>query len=205
MGLASQMKNLSEELLSSFKQRIKENEELVNEVQKTLDGFHKDQQEMAAVLNANAMALRKDLATGEKERLISHNGLMTGIHHTISSIQKEVMDIQTSTFNMINAFAVDRTQMSTELNKFFSDGRANRIADEKTRLKEFDALMKNINDGISSINSEVLSILKDTNDMLRKFDKEHLEMSAELKSELDKNLSERVEYTVSIRPGTYCV
>ena len=36
MGLGSEMKNLSEELLASFKQRIKENEELVNEVQNPL-------------------------------------------------------------------------------------------------------------------------------------------------------------------------
>ena len=34
MGLASEMKNLSEDILASFKNRIKENEELVNDVQK---------------------------------------------------------------------------------------------------------------------------------------------------------------------------
>jgi len=46
MGLASEMKNLSEEILASFKQRIKETEErvqkngeFVNDVQKTLDGI----------------------------------------------------------------------------------------------------------------------------------------------------------------------
>ena len=83
MGLTSEMKNLSEEILASFKQRIQEteerakkNEELVNEVQKTLDGFHKDHMEMAAIINANAMALRKGLARGEKERLSTYNELM---------------------------------------------------------------------------------------------------------------------------------
>ena len=34
MGLSSDMKNLSEEMLASFKNRIKENEELVNDVKK---------------------------------------------------------------------------------------------------------------------------------------------------------------------------
>jgi hypothetical protein len=62
MGLASEMKNLSEELLASFKNRIRENEELVTEVKNTLDGFQKDHREMTAVLNANAEALRKGLA-----------------------------------------------------------------------------------------------------------------------------------------------
>ena len=118
MGLGIEMKNLSEEILNSFKQRIKENEELVNDVQKTLDGFRKDHMEMAAVLNANAAALRKGLAKGEKERLHTFNDLMTGIHGTIASIQKEVVAIQTSTFNMINEFSTERSQMADELNKF---------------------------------------------------------------------------------------
>ena len=61
MGLSTEMKNLSDEIIGSFKQRIKENEELVIEVQKTLEGFQKDHQEMAAVLNANATALRNGL------------------------------------------------------------------------------------------------------------------------------------------------
>ncbi|MCK9399998.1 MAG: hypothetical protein M0Q51_08420 [Bacteroidales bacterium] len=195
------MKNLSEDILASFKNRIKENEELVNDVQKTLDGFRKDHQEMAAVLNAKAAALRKGLATGEKERLNTFNELMTGIHRTIASIQKEVVAIQTSTFNMINEFTTDRAQMADELNKFFAQGRADRMQNEKNRIKEFDALMNNINDEIKSINEEVLSIFKNTNDMLGKFEKEHLEMSAELRAELSKNLAERVEYTRTLLNG----
>ena len=201
MGLASEMKNLSEEILASFKQRIKENEELVNDVQKTLDGFRKDHQEMAAVLNANATALRKGLVHGEKERLNTFNELMTGIHRTIASIQKEVVAIQTSTFNMINEFTTDRAQMADELKKFFAQGRADRMQNEKNRFKEFDALMKNINDDIRSINDEVLSIFQNTNDMLDRFEKEHLEMSAELRAELSKNLAERVEYTRTLLNG----
>lgn len=201
MGLASEMKNLSEELLASFKQRIKENEELVNDVQKTLDGFRKDHQEMAAVLNANAASLRKGLAQGEQVRLDTYQGLMNGIHHTIASIQKEVVDIQASTLNMINEFSADRTQMADELKKFFSQGRADRLNDEQTRMAEFNTLMTDINNDIKSINDEVSAIFKDTNDMLANFEKEHQEMSAELRSELSKNLAERVEYTRNLLNG----
>jgi len=201
MGLAAEMKNLTGELLTSFKQRIKENEELVNDVQKTLDGFHKDQQEMAAVINANAAALRKGLALGEKERLNTFNELMTGIQGTIVSIQKEVVAIQTSTFNMINEFTTDRTQMADELNKFFTQGRDDRMQNEKNRMKDFDALMKNINNDIKSINDEVSTIFKNTNDMLDRFEREHLDMSADLKAELSKNLAERVEYTRTLLHG----
>ncbi|MEI8004956.1 MAG: hypothetical protein WCI48_02025 [Bacteroidota bacterium] len=195
------MKNLSEELLASFKQRIKENEELVNEVQSTLDHFRKDHMEMASVLNANANALRKGLAKGEKDRLNTYKDLMSGIHHTISSIQKEVVGIQTSTFNMVNEFSADRAQMAKELHKFFSKGRADRKQNEKTRMKDFDTLMGNINDDIKDINAEVASIFKNTNDMLARFEKEHSDMADDLRADLGKNLAERVEYTRTLLNG----
>ncbi len=201
MGLGSEMKNLSEELLASFKQRIKENEELVNEVQNTLDHFRRDHMEMASVLNANANALRKGLAKGEKDRLNTYKNLMSGIHHTISSIQKEVVGIQTSTFNMVNEFSADRAHMAKELNKFFSKGRADRKHNEKTRMKDFDALMGNINDDIKDINAEVAAIFKNTNDMLARFEKEHSDMADDLRADLGKNLAERVEYTRTLLNG----
>jgi len=194
MGLASEMKNLSEDILASFKNRIKENEELVSEVQKTLDGFRKDHQEMANVLKANASALRDGLASGEKERLNSYNELMNGIQSTISTIQQEVVAIQTSTFNLINVFATDRSQMAEELNQTFVQNRTERMQDEKARLTEFNADIKNIKD-------EVAAIFKNTNEMLATFDKEHNQMSDELKAELSRNLAERVEYTRALLTG----
>ena len=201
MGLAAEMKNLTEELLASFKNRIKDNEELVIEVQKTLDGFRKDHQEMTNVLNANAMTLRKGLASGEKERLGTFNNLMSDIHKTIASIQKEVVDIQTSTGEMIKDFSADRSNMAVELNKTFKQNRTERTQNEKIRMKEFNLLMKNINNDIKSINDEVSAIFKNTNDMLTRFETEHQDMSAELRAELGKNLSERVEYTRTLLMG----
>jgi len=201
MGLASEMKNLTEELLSSFKNRIKENEELVIEVQKTLDGFRKDHQEMTNILNANAAALRKGLAKGEKERLNSFKDLMSGIHQTIGSIQMEVSGIQASTIDMINRFTADRGNMAAELDHFFAQGREGRMQDEKSRMKDFDDLMKNIHADIKGINDEVRAIFKNTDDMLDRFDKEHLEMSDELRAELGKNLAERVDYTKKLLDG----
>ena len=201
MGLAAEMKNLSEDILASFKNRIKENEELVSEVQKTLDGFRKDHQDMANILKANASALRNGLANGEKERLNSYNELMNGIQSTISTIQQEVVAIQTSTLNLINEFATGRSQMAEELNQTFVQNRTDRMQDEKARLTEFNALMKDINADIKNIKDEVAAIFKNTNEMLATFDKEHHEMSDELKAELSRNLAERVEYTRALLTG----
>jgi len=201
MGLGSEMKNLSEDILASFKERIRANEELVNEVQKTLDGFHKNQQEMAAVLNANAASLIKGLARGETERLNTFKDLMTGIHHSITSIEKEVEGIQSSTLNLMKGFTTGRLQMAANLNKFFLQGRADRKQDEKIRMNEFDTLIKNISNDIKSINAEVSTILKNTNGMLDRFEKEHLEMSEDMRAEIGKNLAERVEYTSALLNG----
>jgi hypothetical protein len=195
------MKNLTDELLNSFKQRIIENEELVNDVQGTLDGFRKDQQEMAAVLNANAAALRKGLARGEKERMSTFTNLMAGINGSINSIQQEVAAIQSSTISMIGDFSAGRIEMAAGLEKTFSNDRAERMQNEKIRMKEFDALMKNINADIRSINDEVRAIFTQTNSMLERFGKEHADMSEELREQLGKNLAERVAYTKNMLEG----
>ncbi|MEI6576734.1 MAG: hypothetical protein WCO63_11200 [Bacteroidota bacterium] len=201
MGLSAEMKNLSEDILASFKQRIIENEELVNDVQKTLDKFHKDHQEMADVLNSNAASLRKGLAKGEKERLNTYKDLMAGIHGTIATIKSDVVAIQAETLELVNEFSKDRSAMAVELNKFFAAGKADRDKNEKIRMKEFDKLMKSINADIVSINEEVVDIFKYTNEILEKFEKDHKDMSAELKADLSKNLAERIDYTRNLLNG----
>lgn len=188
MGLATEMKKMSKDILFSFNQRIKENEELVNDVQNTLDQFQKDHKEMTAILTANARTLRKDLAAGEKERLNSYNNLMIGIREKIAIIKTEVVAIQTSALNMINEFGVERKQMASELDEFF-------VQDSADRKEEFDALMKDINNDIKNINDDVIDIFKSTNDMLKNFNKEHQDMSVELRAEMSKNMAENVEYT----------
>lgn len=172
MGLSSEMKNLSEDIVASFKQRIKENEELVIEVQKTLDGFRKDHQEMANVLKSNAAALKGKLSSDEKNRMSNYNELITNMQNEISK--------------MLSDFTGDRKQMADELNKFFAKNRADRTQDEKDRLTEFNVLMKSITD-------EVTEIFKYTNDLLAKFDKEHKEMSDELRKDIANGDAKRLK------------
>jgi predicted HicB family RNase H-like nuclease len=201
MRTGKEMKNLSEDILTSFKLRIQKNDELVQNVKNTLEGFQKDQQEMAAVLRTNATALKKGLAHGEKDRLNTFNQLLKGIHQTIDTIKKDVVGIQTSTHNMINEFTTDRVLRSDEMNKSFEQGRADSKENEKKRMKEFTILMKNINGDIKNINEEVSNIFKNTNDMLKMFENKHIEMSTELREELSKKMAERVEYTRTLLNG----
>jgi len=203
MSLTNDMKNLKEEILTSYKQRaneyqqrLKDNEELVKEVQTTLESFRKDQMEMAS-------ALRSNLAKGKKNRLNELGKLMTDIRenlmvnikNNIAKIQQEVEDIQTSVANMLKDFSVTRGQMADELKGKFAEEETTRLHWDKNRLKEFDKMMKAIQKDILHIENEVKNIFADTNELLKKYDNEHLQMSAKLRNELKSNLTDRVEYT----------
>ena len=170
MELASEMKNLSEEIISSFKQRIKENEELVTEVQKTLEGFQKGHQEMSS-------ALRKGLATNEKERLQESDDFMKGINNVISKLFADTQTLLTEFSKEHQGMAV---ALRSDLNK-----------DEKIRIQEFIHLMK-------SINEEISEIFTYTHDLLAKFNKEHKEMATALRSDLDAGEKTRMTEFVAL-------
>lgn len=186
--MAEQMKNLSEEILANYKQRaaefqqrLKDNAELVKEVQKTLDGFRNDHAEMAANLRSN-------LAQEQKDRLKSFHQLMSGIHGSISEIQSEVA-------GMLKDFSVSHDAMATNLNNELAQDKANRANWNTGRMKEFGSLMKNINTEIVKIQKEVSDVFGYTDKLLKKFSKDHDKMSAEMRADLSANLTERVKYT----------
>jgi len=193
--MAEQMKNLSEEILANYKQRaaefqqrLKDNAELVKEVQKTLDGFRNDHAEMAATIRANAANLRSNLAQKQKDRLKSFHQLMSGIHGSISEIQSEVA-------GMLKDFSVSHDAMATNLNNELAQDKANRANWNTGRMKEFGSLMKNINTEIVKIQKEVSDVFGYTDKLLKKFSKDHDKMSAEMRADLSANLTERVKYT----------
>ncbi|MEI6758090.1 MAG: hypothetical protein WCK85_09560 [Chlorobium sp.] len=184
MKLGNDMNNLSLEILSSFKQRVKENEELVSNVQKTLEEFRKGHQEMVQVLSNNALALKKKIADGEAVRLSEYNDLM-------QSIQQEVNDCKFSTISMMKDFSVSRKAMAADLRQYLGDEEKARLENEERRIEEYENYMKRIND-------EVQGIFTYTNDLLDKFIVDRQEMSAGLKAELDANRKERIENTQSL-------
>lgn len=161
MKLSSQMKNLSEGIISSFKQRIQENEELVIEVQKTLNGFRKDHQDMTA-------ALRSGLDKGEKTRLKEFVALMKGINEKILEIFTYTDDLLAkSEEERLKEFVALMTSINEEISGIFTYTHDLLEKSEVKRLKEFAILIK-------SINEEVLRIFSYTHDMLAKGEVERL-------------------------------
>ena len=205
MGMANEMKNLSEEILASYKQRaaefqqrLKDNADVVKEVQKTLDGFRNDHMEMAATLRANAATLRSNLAQEQKDRIAGFQQLMDGIHASITQIQNEVEGIKTATVNMLKDFSISHNEMATKLQNDLDLDNTNRQNWNTGRLKNFDAMMANINQEIAQIQKEVSDVFSYTDALLKKFSTAHNDMSAAMRAELKANLNERAEYTKNL-------
>jgi HPt (histidine-containing phosphotransfer) domain-containing protein len=188
MGLANEMKSLSEEMFSSFKERVQNNEELVADVEKKLKKYRNEQEKTAANLAANAHTLKKNLAVGEKDRLSKYNQLIGSIQKDIKIIENEVKGSTLSTNALIKDFSKERKVLARDLDKFFTEENKLRAQNEEARMAEYELY-------IGKINDEVSSIFNYTNEMLEKFGAEHKEMSAELRADLNKNQNERFEYT----------
>ena len=188
MGLANEMKSLSEDMLSSFKGRVKNNEELVVNVGKKMQQYRNEQQNTAKKLKADARALKIDLENDEKDRLTRYDQLMGSIQKDIKSIEREVKGSKSSTNALIKDFSKARKIMSSDLDKFFAQENKSRGDNEHSRMADYEVFITRISD-------EVSTIFKSTNEMLDKFADEHKKMSTDLRKELSNTRNERFEYT----------
>lgn len=161
MRLSSEMKNLSEDILASFKQRIKENEELVIDVQKTLDGFQKDHQEMAAALNANAVALRVKLNKDEQKRLKDSDIFLKKISKENKNMATALRSgLNEDEKNRMKEFVALMKSINNKISEIFTYTDNLLETSETERLKEFASLMKNINAEVSEIFTYTHSLLE---------------------------------------------
>ena len=205
MGMVNDMNKLSEDIYASYKQRaadvaqrLKDNADLVKEVQKMLDGFRKDHMEMAATLKTHADNLHSALDKGQKDRKHSFNLMMNGIRESIGQIQGEVEDIKISTVGLLGDFLASHETMTKKLHEDLMKDGASRSHWNTGRMKAFDKLMRNINAEITKVQGEVSDVRKFTDELLRKFQDKRSDMSAALSAELKSNLSKRIEYTQSL-------
>lgn len=151
MGLASEMKSLSDEMLNSFKNRVKDNEELIVNVEKKLQSFQNEQKLTAKQIHANAVELQNNLALGEKERMGKYNHLMSSIQKDIKSIEKDVKSSKSSTNVLIKDFSKARKIMSSDLDKFFAEENKSRNENEQLRMADYELFIGKISDEVSSI------------------------------------------------------
>ena len=167
MGIATDMKNLGEEIVASYDMRVKAVGEIVADTHKMLKGFHTEHKEMSA-------ALRAELAKGEQNRLKDFKTMMSDIEKTLADLTKNVS-------NMIKGFQKDHKAMADELEGGLEQG-------ETQRLKDFQKMMSDIQRAIKEIETFVANKLKE-------FNKEHADMSVELKKDLAKYVEGIVKET----------
>jgi len=157
MAIATDMKNLGEEIIASYDMRIKAIGALVKDTHKMLEGFHTEHKEMSA-------ALRAELAKGEQSRLKDFKAMMSDIEKTLADLTKNVS-------SMIKGFQKEHKAIADELNASLEQG-------ETERLKDFEHMMSDIQKAIKDIETHVANKLEE-------FNKAHTEMSEELKRELN--------------------
>ena len=167
MAIADDMKKMTENIIFSNDVRLKAVGGLVADTHQMLKGFHTEHKEMSA-------ALRAELAKGEQNRLKDFKTMMSDIEKTLADLTKGVS-------NMIKGFQKDHKTMADELEAGLEQG-------ETQRLKDFQKMMSDIQKGIKEIETFVANKLKE-------FNKEHADMSEELKKDLAKYVEGIVKET----------
>jgi len=175
MAIATDMKNLGEEIVASYDMRVKAIGELVSDVHKMLNGFQAEHKEMAANLRAG-------LAKGETERFKDFKSMMAEIKKFVADmvegtaklmkqIQKEQKDRNIAVADLLEKFAKDHKAMADELKDSLEKGETDRLADFKKMMSgiqkyvkdvinETEKLMKAIQARQDERNKEVLDLLE---------------------------------------------
>jgi len=138
MGI-SDMKNLSEDIVSSYDVRVKAIGTLVNNVHRTLKGFSTDRKKMA---NEQAKAL-KDF-----------------VNELSNSVGKMIEGIQKGHKEMADKLNADLAKGEEERLK----GEEERLKGEEERLKDFKNMMADIQKAVKEIKTYVKNKLKEFSD-----------------------------------------
>jgi hypothetical protein len=211
MKLTSDMKNLSANILSSFKQRIKENESLVSEVQKTLDGFQKDHQEMASVLTSNAKALRAKLSNDDKTRIKDTTTFMKNVSKDNNTMSKTLrLDLNTGEKNRIMEFENlmktindDIVNINTEVSNIFKDTK--NVLDNfgKDRKEMSTQLRNDLDKNLNETVDYTRNLLNGFKNRMDEIGAENNKMAKDLRKSLNTGEDERMNNSKNLMKGIH--
>jgi len=183
MGIATDMKNLGEEIIASYDMRVKAVGELVKDTHQMLKGFRTEHKEMSA-------ALKADLAKGEDDRLKDFKAMMSNVKKFVADmiegsaklmkeIQKEQKDRNKAVADLLAQFAKDHEAMAAELQKSLAKG-------ETDRLEDFKAMMNGIQKYVADVVKETERLIKEIQARQDERNKEVLDLLQEFKTEREK-------------------
>ena len=128
MGIADSMKEITEDIITSYDVRVKAVGDLAADTRKTLKGIQKAHKEMAD-------DLKESLGKGETDRLKSFKSMM-------GNIQKGIKDIESYVANKLKEFSDAHADMSEELKKDLAKYVSGIVSDTKKLLSEYSSDMK---------------------------------------------------------------
>lgn len=180
MGIATDMRRLSEDIVASYDMRVKVVGGLVKDTHNMLKGFQAGHKEMAT-------RLRASLEKGEAERLKAFNPMMSEIKRCIAEgsaklkeeIQKEQKDRNKIVADLLGRFAKSHETMANTLKESLEKG-------ETDRLKDFKAMMGGIQRYIQDATNETKGVIKIIQARQDERNKEVLAFLEEFKSERER-------------------
>ena len=118
MGIADDVKNLSEDIVTSYNARVKAIGAIVNDTRKTLKGFHAEHQEMSAQqakdLAGFVADLTKNVGSMLKGFRSEHKDMAASLK---ASLEKNTRDIEAYVKKKLQEFSDAHAEMSDELKK----------------------------------------------------------------------------------------
>lgn len=202
MGIADDMKRLSEDITTSYDLRVKEIGTLVSDVHdrifpdvhKKLKDFAVDRKKISAeqkkALSDFVAELNKNVETMIKEFHGAHADMSVELRKDLSNY---VADIKVYVENKLEEFDNAHAEMSEELRKDSEELRKELAKGETDRLNSFKSMMEENRKRIGEIHERVKEIETYVENKLKEFHDDHADMSEELK----KNLADYVEGIVS--------
>ncbi len=172
MSISEEMKKIGEDIISSYKLRIKSVGEIVSETHHMLTDFQKEHKSMSD-------KLRKNLERGETDRLQESNTLMTGITKEQVERNKYVASLLKKYDNEQKIIVNELKVMAVELKKSLGKGETDRISIFKVMMGD--------------IENHVVELSKNTAELMNVFSNDHKAMSEKLRTDLSKGEADRLK------------
>lgn len=178
MSLSEDMKNIVENIVSSYEARIQSIESIFNTTHQILEGFQKsflDTKQEREKINAQ---LRENLARNESLRRKDFDNMMKGIVSIQDEREKEVR-------NLLSSYLDEQKEITQALRDNLGKFKDSLAKGEARRIKEFQVLIKEIFGKQEESRREVVSNLKE-------FQNEQKVLASRLKELLAKGRELRI-------------
>lgn len=166
MGIADDMKNITEEIVSSYENRISTVGSVIENTHQILDNFKTERNQMSD-------ELKSTLAREESLRKKDFDNMMKDVLSLQDTREKEVKDL-------LKAFIDEQKELAETIKEILTNG------GEKMRLNEFRTIMQ-------SIQARQKAREKEVKLMLEEFQNEYKEMSESLRGLLNKGEAIRIK------------